>query len=92
MTFNGTTTRPIEDSAFAVVFFYAHGQQIKKHTYQICELDGIKCPLTLDNEGVATTFNLDNLIWKVYQTILSVNLVSIRLTMYFSSDEVRCQN
>ena len=56
--------------------------KLLQKTYDICQLDGVKCPLTLNNEGVATTFDLPKLL-PVYQTILSADLISIRLTSCF---------
>ena len=58
MTFNGTTTTPIEDGAYAKVFVKLNAVAILRKTFNICELDGIKCPLTLNNERLATRFNL----------------------------------
>ena len=58
MTFNGTTTSPIEDGAYADVTVKLGLVRILLKQFDICKLDGVTCPLTLNNEGVAFTFDL----------------------------------
>ena len=58
MTFNGTTTTPIEDGAYAEVSVKLGAVGILRKTFDICELDGVKCPLTLNNERLTTTLML----------------------------------
>ena len=69
MTINGTTTTPIEHGAYADVTVKLGIIKLWHKTLDICRLSGVECPLTLNNEGVASTFDLGGAP-TVYQRIL----------------------
>ena len=92
MTINGTTAEPIEDGAYVDVLIKLEFVTILHGRYDICDLDVVQCPLTLDNEGVAITFDLTAPALPGYQTILLADLISIRLTICFSACHVQGQH
>ena len=90
MKINSTTTEPIEDGASVSVTAKMGLTTVLRTAYQICDLDGVECPLTRDNEEVAITIDLGTAT-TVYRTILLTNLVRFRMTTCFSSDGLQGQ-
>ena len=87
----GTTNEAIEDGASVSVTAKMGLKAVLQTTYQICELDGVECPLTLDNEEVGITIDLGTAT-TVYREIILINLVRFRLNMCFSSDGLQGQH
>ncbi len=91
MKINGTTTETIEDGASIRATAKMGLTTVLKTTYRICELDGVECPLTLDKEEVAITFDLGTTT-AVYRTTLLTNFIGFRLTICLSSDGLHSQH
>ena len=90
MKINGTTTDTIEDGASVSVTAKMGLTTVLKTTYQICELDGVECPLTLNKEELAITVDLDTAN-AVHGTTLLTNFIGFELTVCFSSDGLQSQ-
>ena len=75
MTINGTTTKPVENGAYADVTVKLGLVKLFRKTYDICALDGVECPLTLNGDGVVYTFDIIA-VPSVYQKIFFADSIS----------------